>query len=251
MILTCPECEAQYSLPDDAIPAKGRSVRCANCAHVWMAFPEPAEEEEQGEPTSASTERTEQLAAIKAAMEAEEQFEEKLDSDKDIVSEWADDEGGPDSPDEVEEEEIIEPVEPEESAVATRESVIKRVVIPVPEPETEFTDEIVDTEETIVTDVEIESETMDAVESELAPEPVVAPVNEEEGARREPTLSVEPMAHEEIIAEAEPVKNAGPAVGWIVLFVFLAALLGVFFFAQDRVQALWPAASVLYDMLGF
>lgn len=35
MRLTCPNCGAQYEVPDEVIPADGRDVQCSNCGHTW------------------------------------------------------------------------------------------------------------------------------------------------------------------------------------------------------------------------
>lgn len=42
MQLVCPNCNARYLAPDDAIGPNGRRVRCAKCAHVWRAEPASA-----------------------------------------------------------------------------------------------------------------------------------------------------------------------------------------------------------------
>ena len=36
MRLVCPNCEAKYEVPDDAIPDSGRDVQCASCGHAWF-----------------------------------------------------------------------------------------------------------------------------------------------------------------------------------------------------------------------
>ncbi len=35
MRLTCPNCGAQYEVPDDVIPKEGRDVQCSNCGDTW------------------------------------------------------------------------------------------------------------------------------------------------------------------------------------------------------------------------
>ncbi|MCD9148224.1 zinc-ribbon domain-containing protein [Pseudophaeobacter flagellatus] len=39
MRLTCPNCGAQYEVPDDVIPPEGRDVQCSNCADTWFQRP--------------------------------------------------------------------------------------------------------------------------------------------------------------------------------------------------------------------
>lgn len=43
MRLVCPNCEAKYEVPEDAIPETGRDVQCANCGHAWFQMRSRAE----------------------------------------------------------------------------------------------------------------------------------------------------------------------------------------------------------------
>ncbi|WP_375174495.1 zinc-ribbon domain-containing protein [Pseudooceanicola sp.] len=50
MRLTCPNCGAEYEVPDEVIPTTGRDVQCSNCGDTWYQYhldhmPEGAEEE--------------------------------------------------------------------------------------------------------------------------------------------------------------------------------------------------------------
>lgn len=39
MRLICPNCDAEYEVPDSAIPAEGRDVQCSNCGVTWFFDP--------------------------------------------------------------------------------------------------------------------------------------------------------------------------------------------------------------------
>lgn len=57
MRLTCPNCNAQYEVPDEVIPEEGRDVQCSNCEKTWFQpkHPEapPAAEAEPAEDAAA------------------------------------------------------------------------------------------------------------------------------------------------------------------------------------------------------
>lgn len=51
MRLTCPNCGAQYEVPDQVIPVDGRDVQCSNCGNTWFQShpdaPDLAEDQQQ------------------------------------------------------------------------------------------------------------------------------------------------------------------------------------------------------------
>ncbi|WP_319582496.1 DUF3426 domain-containing protein [uncultured Pseudodesulfovibrio sp.] len=49
MIVTCPNCETSYNLPDEKVPATGAKVKCSKCAHVFKVDPPQASPEEEFE----------------------------------------------------------------------------------------------------------------------------------------------------------------------------------------------------------
>ncbi|WP_147126951.1 zinc-ribbon domain-containing protein [Shimia ponticola] len=59
MRLICPNCDAEYEVPDSAIPQEGRDVQCSNCGHTWFfdpsqpVEPEPPVEEDDPAPVDA------------------------------------------------------------------------------------------------------------------------------------------------------------------------------------------------------
>ncbi|WP_299845659.1 zinc-ribbon domain-containing protein [uncultured Roseovarius sp.] len=52
MRLTCPNCGAQYEVPDEVIPETGRDVQCSNCGDTWFQHHpdhQPSEEPQEAE----------------------------------------------------------------------------------------------------------------------------------------------------------------------------------------------------------
>ena len=39
MIINCKACEKKFVVPDQAIPTKGRLVKCSSCGNKWEQFP--------------------------------------------------------------------------------------------------------------------------------------------------------------------------------------------------------------------
>ncbi len=54
MRLTCPNCGAQYEVPEDVIPAEGRDVQCSNCGKTWFQESSAALAQRQADSPAAS-----------------------------------------------------------------------------------------------------------------------------------------------------------------------------------------------------
>ena len=52
MILECSQCHTRYLVPDSAVGATGRTVRCANCRHSWFQQPPGAPPLDLGTPVA-------------------------------------------------------------------------------------------------------------------------------------------------------------------------------------------------------
>ncbi|KIN60142.1 MJ0042 family finger-like domain protein [Sulfitobacter noctilucae] len=62
MRLTCPNCDAQYEVPDEVVPTAGRDVQCSNCGQTWF----------QHHPDNAPPEEDEETLTVDAPSEDEE-----------------------------------------------------------------------------------------------------------------------------------------------------------------------------------
>jgi len=57
MRLTCPNCGAQYEVPDGVIPPEGRDVQCSNCGNTWFQD-DPAQAGPKIAPVTDETDQT-------------------------------------------------------------------------------------------------------------------------------------------------------------------------------------------------
>lgn len=64
MQIACPACHTRYSVPDTAIGAKGRTVRCAKCRHSWYQAGSEEAIEAEGPPPAAAPEPTTKPAPV-------------------------------------------------------------------------------------------------------------------------------------------------------------------------------------------
>ncbi|NQW09382.1 MAG: zinc-ribbon domain-containing protein [Alphaproteobacteria bacterium] len=52
MRVTCPNCESKFKVPDKALGATGRKLRCGSCEHQWFQKPRPAKAKKPAEETA-------------------------------------------------------------------------------------------------------------------------------------------------------------------------------------------------------
>ena len=112
MIVTCPNCQTRYNLPDGKVPPGGVKVKCSKCAHVFKAEAPPATPEEEVESlleeetpatdTSAGDDFDETFDEVAAGggddAAAEDEAEPESASDEDELADLFDDEDGGEAP---------------------------------------------------------------------------------------------------------------------------------------------------------
>ncbi|MDF1669695.1 MAG: zinc-ribbon domain-containing protein [Roseovarius sp.] len=84
MRLICPNCEAQYEVPDEVIPASGRDVQCSNCGDTWFqnhpdSDPQAADDSEDEQTWDAPNDDVTEAAAD-SAVDPEDQREPEADT---------------------------------------------------------------------------------------------------------------------------------------------------------------------------
>ena len=80
MRLICPNCGAQYEVPDDVIPESGRDVQCSNCGDTWFQHhpnhaPAEAEAETESETSEDGWDNPAETQAVEPETESADQSE--------------------------------------------------------------------------------------------------------------------------------------------------------------------------------
>lgn len=71
MRLICPNCDAQYEVPDDVMPPEGRDVQCSNCGQTWFQV-HPDAETAEGEPEDRTPQEDEEVVFVEEEAPASE-----------------------------------------------------------------------------------------------------------------------------------------------------------------------------------
>lgn len=50
MLISCENCSTKYLVPDESIGAAGRLVKCSNCGHKWVQYPQSPDIRTRSEP---------------------------------------------------------------------------------------------------------------------------------------------------------------------------------------------------------
>jgi predicted Zn finger-like uncharacterized protein len=138
MRLVCPNCEAKYEVPDDAIPDAGRDVQCANCGHAWYQM------RSRSGSGAGSPDPIAQPTAGIAVLEAAEVSPPAEDLTADVEAAVAEPVAADDlPPDEVADTPPEDPApEPEVLLVAEAEADVESVLEPEDEPQEESEPEL-------------------------------------------------------------------------------------------------------------
>ncbi len=206
MRLTCPNCRAQYEVPDEVIPEEGRDVQCSNCEKTWFQEKHPKAEVETPEPAEAAAQET--AAASEAVIEepAAEEPDPVSDEPEVVVgktipvAEEVEFSAAVTEPEEATEPETVEEPEIEAEEIEAEEPATDIPETPPEEPEAEIQESKAEDEEPEAdeTEAEEEPETEEAEADEPKPE-------EWPAAKRETNLdpAVAGILQEEAQREAE------------------------------------------------
>lgn len=81
MIISCPNCQTRYNLPDDKVPESGVKVKCSRCEHVFRATLPAAEPEDEVESLLDENQGQQEESQPPAGDEFDDLFDETASED--------------------------------------------------------------------------------------------------------------------------------------------------------------------------
>lgn len=97
MRLTCPNCGAEYEVPDEVIPTAGRDVQCSNCGDTWFQQHPAAlpDEDETLDEDMVSPDPVPPEEPPAPAPDEPEEVEDPYDGEPEPVEEWDEEDDDP------------------------------------------------------------------------------------------------------------------------------------------------------------
>ena len=250
MIVTCPNCDTRYNLPDAKVPAGGAKVKCSKCAQVFKAEPPPASPEEEVE---ALLEEENLGADTQAGEDFDETFDDVAgasDGPTEAVGEKIEEAVGeadmPDTDDLFEEE---DQAAPEESAPDIDDDDLfaddddSADIGDLFADEDDLDDDTADTQDMFEEDLDfVPAEDADQGDDEVGG---IFSDEDDEIDEDEDEEPVEGGVEDDLSLDDEPVKGGRKSLGCLILLLVLALALGAGVYFK-----VWTYAGIdLGDML--
>ena len=236
------------------MPLGGRKVRCSSCSNVWFATADQdeavaADKEFEDETVKGpvTEETADKLDAIRAAMVEDAAHIDDDDYDEDLADEEKLN---------IEEEADAFDINDVEPADAVPDVDIDEDIIPAAE-----LDEDIAIEGGVTDSKEIDERFAD---DDLEDDDFPSDDNFDEGDDEFPLddITDDDFDDDDVLARrrrrqreeaeyrASSKKAQMAAIGWVFLFMFFAAIAGLFFMVPEKIVSWWPAAEGIYDTVG-
>lgn len=245
MIISCQNCFARFKLPDGQMPVGGRKVRCSSCSNVWFA----TAEEDEAAPTIEENEPVTPLEEDETTTSFEDKIEAEAEAEDAPPSEGTADKLAAIRAAMVED---VAHLDEETSADQDKVNITEEDEIPETDQDADDSGEDVGIEGGVTDSEEIDERFADdfddADDSDLFP---VDDFDDDEEFDEDDVIARRRRKQrEEAEYRASSRKSQMAAVGWVFLFLFFAAIAGLFFMVPEKVVSWWPAANGIYDIVG-
>lgn len=252
MILTCPNCQARFNIPDQALGTAGRKVRCSSCRHSWHALPESVP---VADPAGSGLEPDARPLAPEPAAPpvADPSIGEFAGEDFDIEETSS---AAVPKPEEAQNEEDVAAATDDAGEAATEQGPPVGDDYRPAEEESwvAATDRILAERGSVDERSDVAAIKSDARSGEAAPEAddLLGLLGNRKPAARKSAKKGKPAAKAR--AGSGQKKAAGRArartAGWVALALFVIAVPTAFILLRAPIAGFWPASRAAYDTLG-